>query len=291
MAGLQKEVWVNQLLKNFYPDSSFLAYAKDFSALTENHAINLAEAGIDPVVLVNNTAYPINVIKRDDTPIRIELDKFETENTLIRHPEVIEYSYDQLESVLMGHRNTLRAVTSEKAAHAYAPDEDTPDTPVILTTGANFGVRKRLNIEDILLLKERFDNNNVPLEQRYLILHPSHVSDLILLDVKSFKDIADVVNGEPKRLAGFNILQFQRPAYYDLSTMEKKNFGAVPTTGDGFCSFAFQSEEVMKADGEVMLYATEKDPKERATIVGFEKRFVALPLRNKGIGAIVSAAV
>ena len=45
MANLQKEIWVNQIKENFYPDSSFLNYAKDFSGLVENHAINMAEAG------------------------------------------------------------------------------------------------------------------------------------------------------------------------------------------------------------------------------------------------------
>jgi hypothetical protein len=287
MADLRKEVWVKQLLDKFYPDSSFLKYTKDFSALVDNHAINLADAGLDPKVLINNTAYPINVVKREDTPIRIELDVFETENTLVRHPEVIEYAYDQLESVLMGHRNTLRATTGTKAAHAYAPDEDTLYTPVIQTNGAIAGTRKRLTIEDVLFLKERFDNQDIPLEDRYLVLHPSHVTDLILLDTKSFKDIGDIVNGEPKRLAGFNILQFSKTAYYD-NTGKKKAFGSIPAATDGFCSFAFQSGEVMKADGNVKMFKTVDDPKERATIVGFEKRFIALPLRNKGIGAIVS---
>ncbi|GAB6119587.1 hypothetical protein JCM30204_07350 [Dysgonomonas termitidis] len=277
-------------MEKFYPDSSFLKYVKDFSAMVEKHAINMAEAGIDPQVLINNTTYPIVVNQRVDTPISIELDKFETENTLVRHPEVIEYSYNQLESVLMGHRNTLRATTGAKAAHAYAPNGDTEDTPVILTTGETSGARKRLRIEDLLLLKERFDNNDVPLDSRYLVLHPSHVTDLILIDTKMFKDIADVVNGEPKRLAGFNVLQFSKTAYYNLSNMTKKAFGSAPTDGDGFSSLAFQGEEVMKADGVVTLYSTEKDPRERATIVGFEKRFVAVPIRNKGIAAIVSGA-
>ena len=45
----------------------------------------------------------------------------------------------------------------------------------------------------------------------------------------------------------------------------------------------------MKADGEIYMYSKEDDPGERATIVGFDKRFVALPIRGKGIGAIVSA--
>lgn len=288
MADLRKEVWVKQLLEKFYPDSSFLKYTKDFSALVDNHAINLADAGLDPKVLINNTAYPISVVKREDTPIRIELDVFETENTLVRHPEVIEYAYDQLESVLMGHRNTLRSTTGTKAAHAYAPEEDTQDTPVIHTSGASTGTRKRLTIEDVLFLKERFDNQDIPLEDRYLVLNPSHVTDLILLDTKSFKDIGDIVNGAPKRLAGFNILQFSKTAYYD-NTGKKKAFGSIPTPTDSFCSFAFQSGEVMKADGNVKMFKTVDDPKERATIVGFEKRFIALPLRDKGIGAIVSA--
>lgn len=288
--SLRQEVWVKQLLEKFYPDSSFLNYVKNFSALVENHAINLADAGLDPEVIINGRTYPIGVVQREDTPIRIELDVFETENTLVRHPEVIEYAYDQLESVLMGHRNTLRAATGVKAAHAYAPNEDTPDTPVLRTSGSTVNGRKRLTVEDILFLKERFDNRDVPLEDRYLVLHPSHVTDLILLDTKSFKDLGDIVNGQPKRLAGFNMLQFSKTAYYD-STGQKLEFKAEPALTDAFCSFAFQSGEVMKADGNTKMYSTINDPKERATIVGFEKRFVAVPLRNKGIGAIVSTLV
>lgn len=291
MSGLRKEVWVKQLLKKFYPDSSFLKYTKDFSALVENDAINLAEAGVDPEVLVNNTTYPIITSQRIDTPIRIELDLFETENTLVRRPEVIEYSYDQLESVLMGHRNVLRSSTAQKAAHAYAPTEDTEYTPVIKTSGSITpdAIRKRMTMADILFLKERFDGIDVPLEDRFLVLHPNHLTDLILEDTKSFKDITDIVNGMPKRFAGFNILQFSKPAIYDYATMQKKSFGVIPTAGDTFCSFAYYKEEVMKADGAVKMYRRDDDPEERGTIVGFDKRFIALPIRNKAIGSIVSA--
>lgn len=288
MADLRKEVWVRQLMEKFYPDSSFLNYVKDFSALVDNDALNLAEAGIDPKVLINNKTYPIAITERKDKPIRIELNLFETENTLVRRPEAIEYAYDQLESVLMGHRNVLKAVTGAKAAHAYAPDADTTDTPLIQTTGGVYNGRKRMTIEDILLLKERFDNNDVPLEDRYLVLHPSHLTDLILFDVKAFKSITDVVNGVPNRLAGFGMLQFSKMANYGAD-MKKKAFGAVVDPTDSFSSFAFQAGEVMKADGNVHMYATTiNDPRERGAIVGFDKRFVALPLRNKGIGAIVS---
>ncbi len=291
MANLQKEIWVDQLMEGFYPDSAFLKYVKDFSYLSENDAINLAEAGVDPVVMINNTTYPIKVVQRVDAPIRIELDKFETENTLIRRPEVIEYSYDQLDSVIMGHRNTLRLRTAEKAAHAYSPEEDTEETPVIQTSGDTKGARKMLTFDDVFNLKERFDNAGIPLEKRYLVLHPSHVTDLLRLDVKAFKDMMDVVNGQPKRFAGFGMLQFSKTATYDFTTLTKKAFGSEAAESDTFSSLAFYGEEVMKADGEVYMYKREDDPEERGTIVGFDKRFIALPIRNKGIGAIVSTIV
>lgn len=287
---LAKEVWVDQLTRNFYPDSSFLNYVKDFSELVDCNAINMADIGVDPKVLVNNTTYPIKVVQRVDKPIRIELDLFETENTLVRRPESIEYSYDQLESVLMGHRNILRARTSEKAAHAYAPQEDTDFTPVIETTGDVFGKRKRMSVADILLLKERFDDVNIPFEDRFLVLNPKHLSDLILFDVKAFKDLTDIVDGQPKRFAGFSILQTASTPKYDFASMQKVAFGEeMNNDTESFCSFAFQREEVMKADGDVFMYANENDPKERGTIVGFDKRFIALPIRSKAIGAIVSA--
>ena len=291
MANLQKEIWVNQIKENFYPDSSFLNYAKDFSGLVENHAINMAEAGVDPKVLINNTTYPIKIVQRVDKPIRVELDLFETENTLVRRPEVIQYSYDQLESVLMGHRNILRARTAEKAAHAFAPSEDSEFTPVIQTTGEAIGARKRLTIEDILLLKERFDDVCIPLENRYLVLNPKHVSDLILYDTKAFKDITDIVNGQPKRIAGFSVLQTSITPKYNSTDATKKPFSEEIKATDTFCSFAFQGDEVMKADGEIYMYSKEDDPGERGTIVGFDKRFIAVPIRNKGLGAIVSTKV
>ena len=68
----------------------------------------------------------------------------------------------------------------------------------------------------------------------------------------------------------------------------KVAFGEKQT--EQFASVAFYKHEVMKADGEIYMYARYDDPEERGTIVGFDKRFIALPIRNKGIGAIISAA-
>lgn len=288
--GLNKQIWVRQIQENFYPSDNFLKPVRDFSAFVENDIIHIAAAGIDPKVLINNNTYPIAIQKRTDEDCSIELDLFETENTLVRRPEEIEKAYNKLESVLMQHRNTLRKAVSSKAIHAFAPSGDTANTPVIQTTGAAKDGRKRMTFEDLLNLKERFDNALIPLEDRYIVLHPKHVTDLLLEDVQLFKNLTDIREGEPFKFAGFGCYQFPIMPEYTLSggKLSKMPFNQ-ESTGGLFASVAFYAKEVMKADGDVHMYARMDDPAERATVVGFDKRFVAMPIRNMGIGAIVSA--
>ena len=286
---LNKEVWVKQLMEGFYPDSSFLRKVMDFSEHVNADKLHIPSAGIDPKVLINNTTYPIDVVGREDDDCVITLDKFETENTLVRRPEAIEYSYDKVDSVIRQHRNTLQAQTARKAVHAFAPNSDTDNTPVITTTGEAYNGRKRLRAVDILTLKERFDDALIPLADRYIVLSPKHVSDLLNEDLNLFKEITDLRNGEPFKFAGFGIYSFPyMPTYREGS---KVAFGDTAQGGDAFASVAFYGREVMKADGEVYMYALEDDPRERGTIIGFDKRFIAMPVRGLGVGAIVSANV
>lgn len=213
---------------------------------------------------------------------------FETENTIVRRPDAIEYSYDKLESVIRQHRSTLRKAVTMKATHAIAPQTDTADTPLVTTSGALVGTRNRLTFADILALKERFDDADIPQDRRYLVLHPKHVSDLLLEDLKIFKDITNIKDGEPLKFAGFGCFSCSTmPTYKTVDgKLVKVEHGGDAT--NAFASVAFYADEVFKADGEVYMYATYDDPKERATIVGFDKRSIVLPIRGKGIGAIVS---
>jgi hypothetical protein len=288
MAGLLKEIWISQLLKNFYPDTSFLNFYTDLSVLSDNNKINLASAGVDPNVLINNTTYPITIADNDLDPISITLDKFETENTLIKRYEDVQYSFDQMEGVVYGHRQSLRSKTGQKAAHATAPASHTANTPVISTTGDTVGGKKMLSVDDILNLKQAYDDLDYPTDERYLVLCSQHLKDLIKIDLKAFKNITDFVNGVPQRFAGFNMLSFSKCPIYNTTTMAKKAFGAAASGTDGVSSFSFYKSEVMKADGDTFMYSRVNDPELRGTIVGFDKRFIALPFRNKGVGSIVT---
>ena len=292
MSTLNKQIWISQIMEKFYPEASFLNYAKDMTENVDFDKINLADCGFDPDVLVNNTTYPIAVVERADTPLSIELDLFETENTLVRSPEAVELAYNKLESVIYGHRMALRSKTGQKAAHAFAPSSNTVNTPILVTTGDNNGEGfKRLIPEDILRLKKKYDLLDVPYDNRYLVLDPNHVEDLILYDLKAFKDITDFKDGQPNRFAGFNILQYTKTPKYNVNTLAKLPYGSVSDANTTYGSFSFSSEEVMKAEGTVNMFERINDPELRATIVGFDMRFIALPIRNKAIGAIIAGKI
>ncbi len=286
--ALNKEIWISQIKEGFYPKDGWLDKLTNYDAFVENDKIHIASAGIDPEVLINNTTYPIAVKQRNDEDCEIPLDLFETENTIVRRPDAIEYSYDKLESVIRQHRNTLRKAVISKAAHAIAPQMDTPGTPIIMTSGEVNGNRKRLTFADILSLKERFDDADIPEDKRFLVLHPKHVTDLLLEDLKIFKDITNIKDGEPLKFGGFGCFSCSAMPSYEIKDdiITKVAFNKRKT--DMFASFAFYSEEVFKADGEIHMYASYDDPLERGTIVGFDKRAIILPIRGKGIGAIVS---
>lgn len=291
MATLKKQIWINQLLNNFYPNSAFLNFVTKFDSLVEYDKLTLAEVGLDPIVLIDNTTYPIAVTGRSDNPIEITMKLFETENTLVRSPDAVELAYDKVESVIYGHKQALQTATAKIAAHAYAPDTNTANTPVIYTTGEDNGEGfKRMTSKDIFRLKRAYDDAEIPLEDRYLVLDPSHVEDLLLESANVFKDMFEMTEGKPKRYAGFGMLEFSRNPKYNHVTGEKIPFEAV---GENVTrsSFSFQKNEVMRADGKVKMYANKDDAEHRATIIGFDKRFVALPFRNKGIGAVISAKV
>ncbi len=90
---------------------------------------------------------------------------------------------------------------------------------------------------------------------------------------------------------GYSIKYFYIFHSYNVNTKEKLPWGAVAGTDTTFASFSFSSEEVMKADGTVNMFERINDPELRATIVGFDKRFIALPIRNKAIGAIIAGKI
>lgn len=290
MAGLNKEIWLEQLIEPTYAEASFMDFAQDMTMHVENNTINLAEAGLDPDVLVNNTTYPIAMVERVDNPLAIPLDRFDTVNTVVRAAERAELSYDKVESVIKGHRRSLRIQSLKRAAHAYAPQTTSTFTPTIDCSGPvrPDTSRKRMTLADLSAMKTKM----TLLEgggKFIAVLHPYHLADLKAEDSNFNKNYVDYAGGTiVSKLENFLIIEYPSTPVY-TSAGVKKAYGAiaVPAT-DCYSSFCFMEDEVMKADGEADMFSRLNDPEARGDIIGFNKRFKALPIRNKYIGAWIS---
>lgn len=288
-AGLNKEIWLPEILEGFYADWMFVTEMRDLSAFVENNTINLAEAGVNPAVFVNNTAYPIPFAQRADVPIALPLDTYDTENTLIRSIETAELSYDKRASVIYGHKQSLQMTFLQKAAFICAPSTNSTFTPLLATTGAanaETGL-KRMSFKDVLKLKKRFDNAEIPADGRILVLSAQHQEDLEAEDVDRFNRVMD-----KGVLCGFKLyfLADQRLPRYNKTTGVKYGYATANDGNQSYASIAFHKMECGRAQGDIDLFLREKDPELRGDMFGMQQRALTTSIRNKGIAAIYSPA-
>lgn len=292
--SLLQQVWINQLMEKLYENSGHLLRSLDMSAFVNYNTINLGDAGVDPEVLVNNNTYPIDTVERTDSTLTITLDRYRTKNTIVRDAEAVQLAYNKLESVIRGHRSKIAETVLAKATHAWAPAADGAYTPVFGTGGADRADgsnRKALAVKDIANARRLFDKLKVPQTGRVLVLCPEHQEDLINADAQLFKAFANQRTGEILQLFGFDVYVSTLTATYNSTTGAKVNYGATAASTDSPSSLFYHENEVMRADGDTEMFSRLRDPEQDGDIVGFSKRFIGMPIRNKYIGSIYSAAV
>lgn len=164
--GLNKEIWIPEIIEKFYPETSFVSDSRDFSMWTDNEYLNLQEAGIDPRVFIDNEVYPIPVVARGDKPYKIPMKRFDTENTVHINAIEIEESAEKRRSVAAGHQKSLQMQFSELAIYNWAPKKDSETTPVIKINDGNASKQGTgyvaMTYEKVLALSTQLDMMLVP---------------------------------------------------------------------------------------------------------------------------------
>lgn len=283
--AIEKQIWIELIKEGLIPDTSFLSQSVDMSEFVDHNKINLAEAGVDPDVLIDNTVFPVQAAQRADSPLELALHTFDTMNTIVRNIEEKESSYNKMDSVIRSHRNALTKKTSAFAAHNWCPSENGVYTPVLAASGvANKAGYKRFSFEDLLLMEAKYRELDVDMDSLVAVLTPMHLADLMAEDMKQYREILAA-----KKVFSFSLFNFSKLPVFDSTTMRKKAFGAVADpTKDAPASLFYCKDEVMRAQGTVEVFAKYKDPDQRGDVLGFQQRFTALSIRNKYTGAIYS---
>jgi hypothetical protein len=282
--AIAKELWLTLIKEGLVPDTSFLSHSVNMDEFVDNNKLHLAEAGLDPDVLMDNDTYPVPTATREDIPKELLLHTFDTKNTVVRNVEEKESSYNKMDSVIRSHRNALIKRLSAFAAHNWCPSANGEFTPVIATSAAvNSSGLKSASFGDFLDMEAKFRALDVELNTLVVVLNAIHLADLRKEDIKLYKDVMS-----SGKLFSFSVFTFSKLPYFAVSTGTKKAFGSAVDTNDTQASLAYCSTEVMRASGETEIFVKYKDPEQRGDVVGFQQRFTAYPIRNKYLGAIYS---
>ena len=293
LAGLYAELWTGETVKAFRNSVASLGWLERIrsydQSVASNNTINFTELGGDPTVLVNNTTYPIGVEALADANKAITLDKYQTKATPVTDDEVRGLAYDKKSTVIERHKETVNEKKFARALHALAPNTNTAFTPVVGTSGEAVEGRKRLTVKDVLAMKAKFDKQRVPADGRVLVLCPDHVNDLLAQDTTFAQRYHDAQDGRIGRLYGFEVFEFVDAPRYNSTSLAKVGFDAEATSTDALASVAFYAPRMMKATGETTAYIDEPDTQQQTWRYNVRHYFICLPLKNEGIGAIVSA--
>ncbi|MCT4640390.1 MAG: hypothetical protein N4A72_22020 [Bacteroidales bacterium] len=290
--SVKTEVWVRGVVKhlNQREEGTWLKGVTNYSKYAENNVLHLTDSTIDPEVLINNTTYPIPIQDFEDSDIPISLDKFVTKQTRITDDELEACTYDKIGLAKDKHAKAIHKSKYAKALHALCPAKHTDKTPVIICSGEELpDGRRRLVRADVIRLRAAYDEAGFDKEGRRLVLTSEHCTDLLLEDKEFKAQYAKHITGKITTMYGFDIYDTVSSPYITVATKVKKAFKAIPASGDQQASVSFIVDGVCYAKGTTRMYYSpaKTNPGTQANFINFRHRYIALPIKQEGIGAIV----
>lgn len=291
LEGVYTEVWTGELVKQLRGgmSASWLDGVSDYSAAVNNEVVHLVDVGGDPDVLINNTTYPIAAQELEDGDIALGLDKFQTKKTAVSDDQLFAISYDKMGSVIERHGDAITIAKFKKAAHALAPNSNTAKTPVVPTSGEDDNGRKKCTRKDIIALKRKLDDLQIPAAGRRLVLCSDHVNDLLEDDQKFRDQYYNYTTGKIANMYGFEVYEFENCPYFTKEGT-KVPFKNSPSGTDHQASFCFYTKRVFRAQGSTKMYYrdAQTNPDYQQNEVNFRHYYIVLPKKMEALGAIYS---
>ena len=296
--AVQKEIWQRTIIEGLFADNDFLSKAvNDDMYVNEGKTVHIPNAGSPSGVVVNRDSFPATVYARTDQDVNYTLDEITTNPVKIPYADMVELSYNKRNSVIDQDRKALIQAAAELMLKRWCPDSDHR----VLTTGAGVpawtpsatGLRKKIAPADVAALQLRFNADNVPKTERYLLLDANMYQQLLEGMTESqaigFFAAADVKRGVLGMLYGFEVMQ--RSTVLRFATDGTfKDVTADGAATDNAAGLAWQRESLSRALGEVKMFDSIDNPIYYADIYSFLVRTGGKIRRydKKGVYAIVT---
>lgn len=299
--AIQKELWQNTIVEGLFADNSFMSKAvNDDMYVDQGKKVHIPNAGAPSKVEVDRATVPATAKKRTDVDVEYTLNELTTEPIYIPHADMVELSYSKRNSVVSQDRLTLIEKAAEQMLYNWAPASGN----FIRTSGAKSvtahtptasGNRKALVKADVLALMTKFNADNLPQEDRYLLLdaymYAQLLDDLTEGDQRAFFASADAQKGILGKLFSFNIMQRSQVLRYATGgSLTKWSAGGAAT--DNAAGLAWHESCLSRALGKVKMFDSMDNPLYYGDVYSFLVRVGGTIRRNdkKGVYALVQQA-
>lgn len=302
--AIQQEIWVDRIVEPLFADNGVLSKVQrvDDSYIFGGSVVHIPQAGAGANIEKNRAVFPGVAVQRTDTDVTYPLDVFTSDPVFVTDAESLEVSYRKMDSVLKNVRpNMVQRVTNEML-HAWSgvgagQIERTTGALVAtnLAPGAT-GTRRSITYADIVALMTKFDDQDVPSEERYLLLDAIMYGELLKdteITKMSIEKLADRAKGIVAQVAGFNIMKRSTVCVFtNASPPVKKAPGAATAVTDNRSALAWQRDCLNAALGEVKVYESIDDPLYYGSILSAGLKAGGRQERadGKGVVSLVQAA-
>lgn len=282
------------ILTKFRSLGTWLQEVTSKDAWVGNNAIKIPKRKGDsaPLVLINNNVYPMVSSGRDDEQVVVSLNKYSTENRHVTQDELYAIAYDKEGDINLELKEELEIKVTEHALYSISPLGNSASTPVLETTGAADGTRKRLCKADVIKFKGALDAASVPKTGRIWVMNSIHANDLLLEDSAFEKGYMNRTDGSIAiNYYGFKIYEEVYTPTYGAVSKQKLAFDSV--TAGRTSSIIFHKQSCVKAKGTVERFARDKkaDPENRKSVVGYDLYFGCFAIQDQGQGAVIDGTV
>ena len=296
--AVQKEIWQRTIVEGLFADNSFLSRAvNDDMYVNEGKKVHIPNAGAPSGVVLNRDSVPATVYKRTDQDVDYTLGELTTNPILIPFADMVELSYNKRNSVIDQDRKELIFKAAEAMLAAWLPAAanrvKTTGHGVAAWTPSATGLRKKITPSDVSALQTRFNADNVPLTDRYLLLDAQMYQQLLDGMTQSqaigFFQAADVKRGVMGRLYGVEGM-VRSTVYRFAADGTLKAVGADGAATDLAGGLAWQRDSLSRALGEVVMFDRVDDPLYYGDVYSFLVRVGGAIRRydKKGVYAIVT---
>ena len=215
LGAVTVEIWTDYIISELWKENEFLKRAfNDDQYVLSGSVVHIPQSGGRPTIVKNRSSFPATAVKRADTDLTYALDVYTSDPTHIPNAELMEISYDKIDSVLGEHMASLKETIGDEMLYKWAA---TAAGAILRTTGAAVGShtgsatgnRKIFVKEDLKAMQTKFNKDNVPKKDRVALFDSELLSQLQDDEDLKKRDRSmelDMKNGVITRLYGFDIM-------------------------------------------------------------------------------------